>query len=230
MCSACGKQTHSIYIPCTKCQNLTFWHKNLSQTEAKANKQHKSRIHNKHHRQPPTAFVIYAMKLQACKTGEANFGKPEGEQSHYSNHPRAHTVNLGRMTMQKIPPTPGHAPKPSLISLIRSLRPHCSQNPLMLPFDTQVCHECQICLRFNRILKVILEIAFQHIAQRFEGLIEFLWSLLAKLDENAFDAAIWSSNTWWHTTVGGKLCSGAWKCGQDSHIGMFSLLMMCSQE
>ena len=33
-------------------------------------------------------------------------------------------------------------------------------NPLMLPFDAQVCNECQICLRFHRILKVILEMAF----------------------------------------------------------------------
>ena len=33
-------------------------------------------------------------------------------------------------------------------------------NPLMLPFDTQMCHEYQICLRFHRILKVILEMAF----------------------------------------------------------------------
>ena len=27
-------------------------------------------------------------------------------------------------------------------------------NPLMSPFDTKVCHECQICLRFHRILKM----------------------------------------------------------------------------
>ena len=33
-------------------------------------------------------------------------------------------------------------------------------NPLMSPFDTQVYHEHQICLRFHRILKVILEMAF----------------------------------------------------------------------
>ena len=33
-------------------------------------------------------------------------------------------------------------------------------NPLMLPFDTQVCHEHQICLRFHWMLKVILEMAF----------------------------------------------------------------------
>ena len=30
----------------------------------------------------------------------------------------------------------------------------------MSPFDTQVCHERQICLRFHRILKVILEMTF----------------------------------------------------------------------
>ena len=58
------------------------------------------------------------------------------------------------------PTTPGHAAKPGLIVLIRPFRPHSSRNPLMLPFDSQVCHGCQVCLRFHWILKVILEMAF----------------------------------------------------------------------
>ena len=33
-------------------------------------------------------------------------------------------------------------------------------NPLMLLFDTQVCHKREIYLRFHQILKVILEMAF----------------------------------------------------------------------
>ena len=64
----------------------------------------------------------------------------------------------------------------------------------MLLFDTQVCHERQISLRFHLILKMILEMAFKHIAHRFESWIEFLWPLLAKLYENAFDAATGSNN------------------------------------
>ena len=62
--------------------------------------------------------------------------------------------------MKKFPPTPGQAAKPGLIMLIRQLiRPPLFSNPLMLPFDTQVCHKCQICLRFHQILKAILEMA-----------------------------------------------------------------------
>ena len=55
----------------------------------------------------------------------------------------------------------------------------------MPPFDTPVCHKRQICLRFPRILKVISEMAFRHIAHRFESWIAFLWPSLAKLHENA---------------------------------------------
>ena len=64
-----------------------------------------------------------------------------GEQSSYSNHPKAHTVKLGRMTMRKnshpslaVLPNPviwclsglSDPTKPSHMALIRPLRPHCS--------------------------------------------------------------------------------------------------------
>ena len=55
----------------------------------------------------------------------------QGEQSCYSNHPRTHTVFLGRLTMRKIPPPPPPPPrphcKPALIGLIGPLRLYCSQ-------------------------------------------------------------------------------------------------------
>ena len=42
----------------------------------------------------------------------------KGEQSHYSNHPRAHTVILGWLTMRKFTPTPHPWPhcKPQVLS------------------------------------------------------------------------------------------------------------------
>ena len=43
---------------------------------------------------------------------------------------------------------------------------------------------------------------------------------------NACDAAAGSSNAWWlHATLisGGKLCSGAWKRGEDSQVMVFFL-------
>ena len=58
---------------------------------------------------------------------------------------------------------------------------------------------------------------FQHIAHRFESWIVFLWPLLAKLHENALHAATASSVSW-QLLPWGKLCSGAWKCGQDSPV------------
>ena len=47
-------------------------------------------------------------------------------------------------------------PNPVLSRLSATQTPLFS-NPLMLPIDTQVCHERQICWRFHWILKVILE-------------------------------------------------------------------------
>ena len=47
---------------------------------------------------------------------------------------------------------------------------------------------------FHRILKVILEIGFQHIAHRLKIWIEFPCPLLAKLHENAFNGAAGSSD------------------------------------
>ena len=94
---------------------------------------------------------------------------------------------------------------------------------MMLPFDTQVCHEGQICLRFHQILNVILEMTFS-----VESWIEFLAPVLAKLRKIAFDAVAGSSDAWRLPTefAGGvKLCSGAWKHGQDSHAAVFSLCL-----
>ena len=99
-------------------------------------------------------------------------------------------------------------------------------NPLMSPFDTQVCHERQICLRFHQILKVILKWLFGTLHTDLKSWIEFLWQLLAKMHENAFDGATGSSDAWRLPTElegGGILCSGAWKCGQASHATVISL-------
>ena len=59
----------------------------------------------------------------------------------YSSHPRPHSETRSNRAY--------HATQTPLFS-----------NPLMLPFDTQVCQERQNCLRFHWILKVILEMAF----------------------------------------------------------------------
>ena len=145
--------------------------------------------------------VIWGPALQTGHT-DTQHSSSWGEQSHYSNHPRAHTVKLGRMTMWKNPtPTPGHTAKSSLIKLIRPLRPHCSRT-FDVTLYTQVCHDCQICLTFHRILKVIFIWLFQHIAHRFQSWIEFLWPLLAKLHKNVLDADTGSRDAWQRPTVG----------------------------
>ena len=75
--------------------------------------------------------------------------------------PGAHTAKLGRMTMRKIPPPLATLPNP----VLSRLSGH--SDPIVLqPFDvtlwyTQVCHERRICLRFHRISKTILEMAFR---------------------------------------------------------------------
>ena len=76
-------------------------------------------------------------------------------------------------------------------------------------------------------MKVILEMAFQHIAQRFESWIEFLWPSLVKLHKNAFEAATRSSDVWQHPTVGGNYAVGLEIVGENSHVSMLSLCNGC---
>ena len=125
--------------------------------------------------------------------------------------------------MKKIPPTPGHAAKPGFIVLIRPLRPHYSWNLWGHPLILRVYHECQICLRFHWILKVILEMAFSaHWAP--------IWKLnriSMTIINKVAGKCIWCCHRVQQCVMvphsGVKLCSGAWKRGQDSHVDMFFL-------
>ena len=93
----------------------------------------------------------------------------------------------------------------------------------MLPFDTQVWHERQICLRFHRILKVILEMAFSAHNTQSRKLNLISMTIIRKVAWKC----IWCCHRVQRCVTAlygrGKLCSGAWKHGQDGHIGMFSL-------
>ena len=96
-------------------------------------------------------------------------------------------------------------------------------NPLMSPFDTQVYHKRQICLRFHWILRVILEMAFSAHCTSNWKLNQISMTIINKVARKC----IWCCHRiHWCVTVpysGVKLCSGAWKHGQDSHVDMFSL-------
>ena len=86
---------------------------------------------------------------------------PWGEKSHSSNHHRAHIVKLGRMATWKINPLHPWPPcRTHSYRAYQTTQTPLFPNPLMLPFDTEVCHVRQICLIFHRILKMILEMAF----------------------------------------------------------------------
>ena len=85
------------------------------------------------------------------------FQGPYGEQSCYSNHPRAHTVHLGRMTTRKkIPPPLATLLNPVLLCLSGH------SDPIVLePFHVTLWYSgVPRTPRFHRILKVILEMAF----------------------------------------------------------------------
>ena len=149
------------------------------------------------------------------------FKFPKREQSRYSIPPRAHTINLGRMTTQKkIFPHPWPRSETWSYRAYRATQTPLFLNPLMLlPFDTQVCHERQICLRFHWILKVNLS---AHCTS--------IWKLnrISRTSNNKIaQKCIWccSRVQWCVTDLAGgvKLYSGAWNRGQDSHTGVFSL-------
>ena len=132
------------------------------------------------------------------------------------------------MTIQKYPPPP---PLATLRGQTRSYRAyHATQTPLfsnllMLPLDTEVCHESQICLRFHRILNVILEMAFSAHCTSIWKLNPIPRSVISKVVQKC----IWCCGQVQRCVMAsrwarrwGKLCSGAWKRGQYSHAAVFS--------
>ena len=139
----------------------------------------------------------------------------QGEQSHYSNHPRAHTVKLGRMTTRKKIPHPWPHSQTGSYHAYQATQTPLFSNPLMLLFDTQVCHKREIYLRFHQILKVILEMAFSAHCTQVWKLNQISMTIISKV---ACKCIWYCYRGQWCVTVtysGGKLCSGAWKRGQD---------------
>ena len=79
--------------------------------------------------------------------------------------PQGSHCSAGEDDKKKFTPTPTGHPAKHFRAYQATQTPLFSK-PLMSPFDTQVCHERHICLRFHQILQVILEMAFsEHCAQ-----------------------------------------------------------------
>ena len=64
------------------------------------------------------------------------------------------------MTMLKYPSYPWPRCQTRSYHAYQATQSPLFSNSVMLPFDTQVRHECQICKGFHQILKVILEMFF----------------------------------------------------------------------
>ena len=78
-------------------------------------------------------------------------------------------------------------------------------NPLILRFDTQVCHEHQICLRFHRILKVILEIAFSTHCTQIWKLNQISLTIISKVAWKYFWCCHWVRQCVTAPHSGGKI-------------------------
>ena len=127
-------------------------------------------------------------------------------------------------TRKIIPPPLATLPNPVLSCLSGHL------NPIVLePFDVTLWysgvqyHEHQICLRFHRILKVILEMAFSSHCTPIWKLNRISTTIINKVTRKC----IWCCHRVQRCVTspgfGVKLCSGAWKRGPDSHVVTFSL-------
>ena len=92
----------------------------------------------------------------------------------------------------------------------------------MSPFDTQVYHEHQICLRFHRILNVILEMAFSSHCTPIWKLNRICTTIINKVTRKCIWCCHRAQRCVTSPGFGVKLCSGAWKRGPDSHVGTFS--------
>ena len=97
---------------------------------------------------------------------------------------------------------------------------------MCLNFDTQVCHKRHICLRFHRILKVIIEMAFSAYCTQIWKFNEISMTIISKVTL-AFDATAGSSDAWRCPTEGENcavLCKSVVKVA--SHVDMFSLCIL----
>ena len=74
--------------------------------------------------------------------------------------PEPTLLSLGGWPCEKISPHPWSRCQSWSHRAYQVTQTPLFSNTLMLPFDNQVCHEYQICIRFQWILKVILEMAF----------------------------------------------------------------------
>ena len=100
------------------------------------------------------------------------------------------------------------------LTMLLQTRSHCTYQA------TQ--DSCQMCWRFHRIWKMILEISFSAHYTSISSWIKFLGPVLWKLYQNVFNAVVVSSDARRHPEVlagGGKLCSGTWNRALDGHIG-----------
>ena len=127
--------------------------------------------------------------------------------------------------MKKISPTPGYIAKPGLIVLIGPLKPHCSRTLWCHPLTLRCTTNTQVCLRFHRILKVILEMAFSSHCMPIWKLNGISTTIINKVTRKYIWCCHRAQRCVTSPGFGVKLCSGAWKRGPDSHVGTFSLCM-----
>ena len=153
---------------------------------------------------------------------------PEPTQSQY---PRARTVKLGRITMWKNPHQPQLHCKPSLITLIRPLRPDvsrtfwCYSGVPQMPNLLKISLDVENYLRngFFSIWRIDLKVEWN-----------FWWPLSAKFNENAFDAAMGCSNVWQHPAalINGENCAvgheSMVKIGKLMHLSVWRWIHVCS--
>ena len=149
--------------------------------------------------------------------------------NHRENSPVTQTtpeptlLTWGGWPREKYPPPPLQNP------VLSHLSDH--SDPIVLePFDVTLWYS--VVPQMPNLLKISSDIesdVSNGTAHWFKSWVEFLGLVLAKLFKNAFDAAAGSSDAWQLPTelAGGvKLCSGAWKHGQDSHTAVSSLWML----
>ena len=120
------------------------------------------------------------LKVQVASVESHSYLAGIGEQSGYSNHPRAHTVILGWLTTQKSPP-PGHAASPVLLRLLGHLDPN-----VLKPFDlVQVCHGNKICSKLALTWKLTLQLSFPAHCMSNWKLNGISWTNISKVTLNA---------------------------------------------
>ena len=174
----------------------------------------------------PLLFASNRGETAIAKCGNWDCIDYIGKKACCSNHPRVHTVNLGRMPWEKNPLPPlATLPNP----VLSYLSGH-SDTIVLEPIDVTLWYSDEPwlpnLLKISSDIESDFNIFFFSILHTDFKLNRISVTIISKVARKCIWCCARVQRCVTAPYSGGKLCSGAWKHGQNSHVSMFSLWIL----